>query len=76
MALVALSALVHGQVHGAEMAAAPAFGYALGLLLATAGLHAVGIGAGLLADRHGRSALPRAAGVVVGMTGVVLLAVG
>ena len=39
--------LFHGFAHGAEMPAdAAALGYALGFVLATAGLHAVGLGLG------------------------------
>lgn len=48
MALVGAFALFHGHAHGAEMpATANARLYALGFVLSTALLHAVGLGAGL-----------------------------
>jgi urease accessory protein len=54
MALVGVFAVFHGHVHGAEMpAAASGVSYALGFIGATAMLHAVGVGIGLLVGREG-----------------------
>jgi urease accessory protein len=49
MALVGFFAVFHGNEHGAEMpAAASGFSYAVGFVLTTALLHAIGVGLGLL----------------------------
>jgi urease accessory protein len=54
VALVGFFAVFHGHVHGAEMpAAASRIPYALGFVGATAMLHAVGVGIGLLIGRAG-----------------------
>jgi len=54
MALVGFFAMFHGHVHGAEMpAAASGVPYALGFVAATAMLHAMGVGIGLLVGREG-----------------------
>jgi urease accessory protein len=54
VALVGFFALFHGHVHGAEMPAATSgVAYAAGFLGATAMLHAMGVGAGLLIGREG-----------------------
>jgi urease accessory protein len=54
LALVGFFAVFHGHVHGAEMpAAASRVPYALGFVGATAMLHAVGVGIGLLVGREG-----------------------
>ena len=78
MALVGAFALFHGHAHGSEMpAAASAATYALGFVLATALLHAVGVGIGLAAGigsrRAGQWAM-RATGSVVALAGVGILA--
>jgi urease accessory protein len=52
-ALVASFALFHGFAHGAEMPqAAEPMNYALGFLLATAMLHAIGLSLGALLNKH------------------------
>lgn len=73
LGLVALVAVGHGLAHGAEAPAASGLtGYAAGLLLATAALHAAGYIAGLAAAR--RSALlPRALGAACAVAGCGLL---
>lgn len=76
--LTGLFAVFHGFAHGAEMAAgsSPAM-YGLGFVLATAGLHAAGLGGGLLTRRLSeRLAAPaiRLGGVAVAAMGAVLLA--
>jgi urease accessory protein len=75
--LVALFGLLHGHAHGTEMAGG-ALGYALGVLAATASLHAAGL---LLTLRSGATA-PRQALRMAGATsaaiagGVLLLSIG
>ncbi len=76
--LVGVFAVCHGLAHGAELpeTAAP-LAYAMGFVLATALLHGVGIGVGLLsarkpgADRVGPCAV-RAAGVATAVAGLYL----
>jgi urease accessory protein len=59
MALVGFFAVFHGYVHGAEMpAAASGLAYAAGFLGATALLHGVGVGIGLVTSQD-RGALGR-----------------
>lgn len=71
--LVALFALGHGYAHGLEIPdAASPWGYGAGFLLATAGLHLAGIGAGLSAHRH--RALVRLGGCAIAVGGAWLLA--
>lgn len=70
MALVALFALCHGHAHGAEMpAAASAWLYGGGFVLATAALHATGAVLGWAASPR----LTRAAGAAVAGLGALLL---
>ena len=78
MAVVGLFAIFHGHAHGSEMpenAAGAAYG--LGFMLATAFLHAAGIGTGFLlgwaAERKG-ALVTRAAGAAAAVAGVALLA--
>ena len=64
----------HGIAHGAEL---PAGGgtlqYAAGFLLATAALHTIGVGLGLLSQRFNVVRLGQAAGGAVAAAGVALL---
>ncbi len=70
VAVVGLFALFHGYAHGAEIPqGAPAFGYALGFVVATSLLHASGIAAGLAAGEMGRPQWLRHAGVVIMLCG-------
>lgn len=71
--IVGAFALFHGHAHGTEMAGdASAPLYAAGFLVATAALHALGVGLGLvLAGRAGR-----AAGAAIGLGGLGLAAFG
>ena len=77
-ALAGLFAVFHGHAHGAEMPAdAGGLGYGLGFMLATALLHAAGVGFGFLlgriaAKQGGRVA--RAAGGAAALAGLVILA--
>lgn len=81
VAVVALFAVFHGYAHGAEMpeAAQPAL-YGLGFALATALLHAAGIGAALslrrLAEGRAGALALRGVGALVGLSGAALIALG
>jgi urease accessory protein len=72
-ALVAVFALLHGHAHGAELPGeAAAASYAAGFAIATAILHAIGIGVSRLASNaNGRLAV-RGAGALVAAAGVAL----
>ena len=75
MALVGLFALFHGYAHGAEMAAeSSALWYGLGFMLATATLHALGIGMALAAGRGVPARLVRVGGAAIAASGMLLLA--
>ncbi|MDF2995442.1 MAG: HupE/UreJ protein [Xanthobacteraceae bacterium] len=76
MAMVGAFAIFHGFAHGAEMPAdASGLDYAAGFLVATALLHAAGIGVGLAIGRIGTNAprFSQALGAVVAVAGVGLL---
>jgi urease accessory protein len=71
--LVGAFALVHGYAHGAEMPdSASGLVYGLGFVMVTAGLHLLGIGLGLLAQRLGSARLVRYAGGAIAGCGVYL----
>lgn len=68
--LVGVFAVFHGHAHGAEMPLATgAVSYCLGLALATASLHAVGIAAGATLQQLNIEKLTRLAGVAVALAG-------
>jgi urease accessory protein len=71
-----LFAFFHGHAHGTEALAVGAdlVAYASGFALATATLHAVGLGAGLLIARSTREPLLRATGGLVAVGGLALIA--
>lgn len=74
VAIIALFGLLHGYAHGLELpeSAAP-ISYALGFLMATAALHAGGVGVGIVTRRrHELSA--RVLGMGIAACGVYLLA--
>ena len=73
-AITAFFAIFHGHAHGAELpAGADGLVYSLGFVIATGGLHAVGIAIGLLNRwMWGRRAL-RLAGGAIGAAGVFFL---
>jgi urease accessory protein len=55
MALVGFFAIFHGHAHGAEMPeTASGLAYGVGFILATALLHAIGIGVGILIGKAGQ----------------------
>lgn len=73
MALVGVFALFHGHAHGAEMpATASGIVYGAGFALATAALHACGIGLGLLARKHASAPALRFAGAAIALAGLCL----
>ncbi len=80
MAVVAAFALFHGYAHGGEIGAATQMSYGLGFAVATAFLHGVGIGLGLLVA-SGRlmpkrlgTGVARVLGGVTALLGVGLIA--
>lgn len=71
-ALLASFAVLHGFAHGAEMPlAAEPIHYAVGFLLATAVLHGIGLGLGLLLSKHSLGL--RVSGYVTSGLGLYLL---
>ena len=71
--IVGLFGLFHGYAHGVEMPpTASGAAYAAGFVLATLGLHGVGIGIGLAAQRFDSARLVRLAGGALAATGVYL----
>jgi urease accessory protein len=72
--LVALFAVCHGYAHGAEMPAdASGLAYAAGFVVATALLHACGIGLGMVLQRLSQPLLIRVAGAACAVCGLVML---
>jgi urease accessory protein len=72
-AIAGLFAFFHGHAHGVEATAANLIPYAAGFVLATAALHAVGIGLGLFAEGSiGRVAL-RAMGGLAALSELALI---
>lgn len=78
MALVGVFAIFHGHAHGAEMPAnSSGLGYAAGFIIATALLHAAGIGAAMATARFAGShakATARFAGGLFALAGVGVMA--
>ena len=74
--LVGLFAMFHGYAHGAEMSEGmSAMGFSAGFVLATAALHAAGIGMGLVTRRMlSAPLLFRATGAAITLAGVLLIA--
>lgn len=71
MLLVGVFALFHGHAHGTELPqAASAALYGLGMLLATIGLHATGLGAGILFQRT--AVLLRIGGAMIAAAGAMM----
>lgn len=77
MALVGFFAIFHGHAHGAEMPViASGLTYAVGFMLATAILHAIGIGLGIGLGRFDRTAsvgIVRVTGAAMAVAGVGIL---
>jgi len=71
--LVGVFAVLHGYAHGAELpTAAAAISYSAGFALATALLHAAGLGIALVSARGGNNLAVRATGGLVAACGVAL----
>lgn len=71
--LVAVFAVFHGVAHGGEMpAAAAAIPYAIGFTMATAVLHGIGIGTGMLLGQVAPMPVLRGIGACVALGGVAL----
>jgi urease accessory protein len=77
MAIVGLFAIFHGHAHGAEMPMdASGVAYGLGFMLATALLHAAGVGIGMLIGMRARwrgDNVYRAAGGLASLAGIAFL---
>jgi urease accessory protein len=74
MLLVGVFALFHGHAHGAEMpVSVSGIEYGAGFVLATAILHASGVGAAIVSRNLHRSVLLRLSGTAIAASGVVLL---
>jgi urease accessory protein len=72
IAIIGVFALFHGHAHGTEVPEnAGGFEYMMGFAIATAALHAIGIGIGLASGLRYR-ALTRAAGAICAAIGVGL----
>jgi urease accessory protein len=77
MALVGLFAIFHGHAHGAEMPeTASGLAYGVGFILATALLHAIGIGVGILIGNAGQRysrTISQIAGGAMALAGIAIL---
>ncbi len=70
IAIVGLFAIFHGVAHGAEMPeSASGLGYGVGFVIATASLHACGIGLGIAIKRLASPAVVRFAGITMVLCG-------
>lgn len=71
--LVAFFAVFHGYAHGRELPAqTSALGYSTGFVLATGGIHLLGIAIGLVTRLPGGERVLRAGGAAIAAAGVVL----
>ncbi|SFD90277.1 HupE/UreJ family protein [Roseivivax sediminis] len=73
--IVGLLGVFHGHAHGAEMGGASALAYLAGFALATAGLHAAGVAAGMVLTKRAEFVL-RGLGAGVALAGSALLVAG
>jgi urease accessory protein len=73
-AIAGLFAFFHGHAHGTEAIAANLIPYAVGFAVATAGLHATGIGLGSFAERSIGMVAVRVMGGLAVLGGVALIA--
>ena len=72
--IVGLFAICHGHAHGAEMPeTASGLAYAVGFVIATAFLHACGIGSGIAIQRLASPKIVRFAGTAIVLCGGYLL---
>jgi urease accessory protein len=77
MALVGFFGIFHGHAHGAEMPeTASGLAYGVGFILATALLHAIGIGLGILIGKAGQRysrTISQIAGGAMALAGIAIL---
>ncbi|MEQ9635873.1 MAG: HupE/UreJ family protein [Devosia marina] len=71
-AMVGFFAFFHGHAHSGELGGAGAWEFAIGFIVATAALHAAGIGAGLVLARFSGKILTRIAGAATALGGLYL----
>ncbi|GAB5428708.1 MAG: HupE/UreJ family protein [Devosia indica] len=71
-AMVGFFAFFHGHAHGGELGGAGAWEFAIGFVIATAALHATGIGAGLMLAQFSGKVLTRIAGAATALGGLYL----
>ena len=72
-AIVGAFALFHGYAHGGEIGAADAMGYGLGFVVATALLHASGVGVAVVLARLGEARITQIAGAATAAAGLLLM---
>ncbi|MCG5476852.1 MAG: HupE/UreJ family protein [Sinorhizobium fredii] len=73
-AIVGIFALFHGHAHGGELGPAGAWSFAMGFIIATALLHATGVGLGIaLARLSSTGTLARLLGGVTALAGAALI---
>jgi urease accessory protein len=72
-AITSLFAFFHGHAHGTEASAASLISYVAGFAIATAGLHAAGIGLGLFFQGWTGKVAVRVAGALAILGGIALL---
>lgn len=77
MVLVGFFAIFHGHAHGAELPeGSSGLAYGAGFMMATASLHALGVGMGILLGRltaFGGEKISRVSGLAISTTGVAIL---
>jgi len=72
--IVGVFAIFHGYAHGAELpAAADALAYAVGFVVGTGMLHAIGIAFGLVSEWNWGKVVVQAAGGVIAVVGMAFL---
>lgn len=75
LGLVGILAMFHGYAHGAEMPAnASGWEYGLGFILATAALHAMGLGLAIASEKFSQANLIRITGGVIIVASAYVLA--
>jgi urease accessory protein len=75
--IVGIFALLHGHAHGSEMpVSASGLSYGIGFILATAMLHAVGVGLGIGVQRISTVRIVRFAGAAIAACGVYIFCFG
>jgi urease accessory protein len=73
--ITAMCAFSHGHAHATEAAAVSLASYALGFILSTATLHAIGIGLGIFAAGSIRQLALRALGGLTALIGIALMVI-